>query len=203
MTVVGSTPSSARNVTSLHRRVERAFDLDDHVVEQTLHLDQGARRIGRLAPELGPRLVDQRREAVEIADIDHEPHAILQARALGLGDGADVEEGWRICAGGSVTMRLVAGSMPGMPATKTKSPARAPRLQVPSAFMLPGGARVLTPSGDYAKAQLDAITIAIKQTTANRCNMSAPLGMKQRSRPRDRRARAGSGYSPRRPKQAR
>src|SRR4051812_32736196 len=38
--------------------------------------------------------------------------------------------------------------MPCMPATKTKSPALTPRLQVPSALMAPGGLSVLTPFGD-------------------------------------------------------
>src|SRR5262245_17960044 len=43
---------------------------------------------------------------------------------------------------------LVFGSMPRMPATNTKSPARVPRLQVPVGLMAPSGASVLTPFGD-------------------------------------------------------
>ena len=38
----------------------------------------------RLAPQLRLRLVHQRRETVEVADVDREPHAILQAGALRL-----------------------------------------------------------------------------------------------------------------------
>jgi hypothetical protein len=42
-------------------------------------------------------------------------------------------------------MVLLEGSMPRMPATNTKSPARAPRLQVPVGAMAPSGDRILTP----------------------------------------------------------
>src|SRR6478609_11505299 len=49
---------------------------------------------------------------------------------------------------GSCTKLLVTGSTPCIPATKTKSPALTPKLQVPSALMAPGGLRVLTPFGD-------------------------------------------------------
>src|SRR5262249_6418563 len=42
--------------------------------------------------------------------------------------------------------------MPCMPAMKMKSPARAPRLQVPAALMAPGGLSVLTPLGESERA---------------------------------------------------
>src|SRR5262245_36847144 len=53
----------------------------------------------------------------------------------------------RMRACGSSTSLLVAGSTPCMPATKMKSPALAPRRQVPSALMAPAGSSVLTPFG--------------------------------------------------------
>src|SRR5689334_6830023 len=76
---------------------------------------------------------------------------------------------------GSSRSLLVAGSTPCMPATKMKSPARTPRLQVPSAFMAPGGSRVRTPFGDWAgaKAQADVITTAVVQARASCCNIGA------------------------------
>src|SRR5262245_44796852 len=60
--------------------------------------------------------------------------------------------------------------MPCIPATKTKSPARAPRLQVPSALIEPVGLSVLTPFGDCAKLRLDA-TANGTQACASRCNI--------------------------------
>src|SRR6266513_868391 len=60
--------------------------------------------------------------------------------------------------------------MPCIPATKTKSPARAPRLQVPSVLIAPVGLSVLTPFGDCAKLRLDATTIGT-QACASRCNI--------------------------------
>src|SRR6516164_5705148 len=62
-----------------------------------------------------------------------------------------------------------------MPATKTKSPALAPRLQVPSALIAPGGLRVLTPLGEgaCAKLRLDAMAIAVVQAKASRGNIWA------------------------------
>src|SRR5215472_11482605 len=87
---------------------------------------------------------------------------------------------WRICACGSRTMALVAGSMPGMPARNTKSPALAPRLQVPSALKALGGASVLTPGvatplggGAWARLGLDAMTMvmAAAAASAGRCHI--------------------------------
>src|SRR6516164_3126426 len=76
-------------------------------------------------------------------------------------------------AWGSCTKVLLAGSMPCMPATKMKSPARAPTLQVPCAFMAPGGSRVLTPLGDAdcARQKLDDIAIAATPARPNRCSI--------------------------------
>src|SRR6476469_5322696 len=77
----------------LRRGVKHAVDLNDIVVEQPLDLDHGPGRIGRAAPQLGLRLVDHRRVAVQVAYIDGEPHAILEARALGLGDQVEIAAG--------------------------------------------------------------------------------------------------------------
>ena len=77
----------------LHRPIKDAVDLHDIVVERALDLDHGAGRIGRLAPELALRLVDHGRVAVQVADVNRDPHAILQARALRLSDQLEIEEG--------------------------------------------------------------------------------------------------------------
>src|SRR5215831_3571100 len=62
-----------------------------------------------------------------------------------------------------------------MPATKTKSPALAPRLHLPSALIAPGGLSVLTPFGEgaCAKLTLDAMAIAAMQAKTNRGNIWA------------------------------
>src|SRR5262245_34567523 len=73
------------------------------------------------------------------AEIDGEPHTMFR-------------NDWRMRACGSCTNVLVAGSTPCMPATKTKSPALAPRLQVPTALIAPAGSSVLTSFGDSARA---------------------------------------------------
>src|SRR5215510_13160330 len=82
----------------------------------------------------------------------------------------------RTRAWGSCTNVLVAGSTPCMPATKTKSPALAPRLQVPSALIAPGGLSVFTPFGEgaCAKLKLDAMAIAVTQAKASRGNIWLP-----------------------------
>src|SRR5262245_5166896 len=63
-----------------------------------------------------------------------------------------------------------------MPGTKTKSPALAPRLHVPSVLIAPGGLSVLTPLGEgaCAKPRLDAMAIAVTQAKASRGNICAP-----------------------------
>src|SRR5687768_18499987 len=43
---------------------------------------------------------------------------------------------------------FVFGSIPRMPATNTKSPARVPRFHVPVGLIAPAGASVLTPAGE-------------------------------------------------------
>src|SRR5712692_8162446 len=55
-------------------------------------------------------------------------------------------------AASPATSVLVCGSTPRIPATNTKSPARAPRLQAPVGLMAPFGASVLTPSGEVDRA---------------------------------------------------
>src|SRR5262245_7593989 len=54
---------------------------------------------------------------------------------------------WRTRASSPATSVLVAGSMPRMPATKTKSPARAPSAHGPVGRIAPAGASVCTPCG--------------------------------------------------------
>src|SRR5262249_10429632 len=54
----------------------------------------------------------------------------------------------RIRASSPWTSVLVLGSMPRIPATKTKSPARAPTSHVPVLLIAPSGASVFTPLGE-------------------------------------------------------
>src|SRR5262249_16682877 len=63
-----------------------------------------------------------------------------------------------------------------MPATKTKSPALAPRLHVPSVLIAPGRLSVLTPWGEgaCAKPRLAAMAIAVTKAKASRGNIGAP-----------------------------
>jgi hypothetical protein len=73
--------------------VKDAVDLDDIVVKQALDLDHRSGWIRRLAPQLGLRLVHHGCETVEVTDVNREPYAILQARALRLSNQLDIEEG--------------------------------------------------------------------------------------------------------------
>ena len=75
-----------------HRGVKNAVDLHDIIVKQALDLDHRAGWIGRLAPELRLHLVHHGREAVQVTDVNGEPHTILQAGALRLRNQPDVEE---------------------------------------------------------------------------------------------------------------
>ena len=85
--------SSDGQSSSLSQRgVEDAVDLHDIVVKQTLSLDHRARRIWRLGPEFRLRLVHHGRETVQVADINGQPHTILQARPLRLRNQPDVEQ---------------------------------------------------------------------------------------------------------------
>ena len=83
------------------RRIESAFDLDDVVLVEPVDLDDGARRIGPVTPQLLLDLVDQRAMAVHVRHIDDEPHRIGQLGAAALGDQLHVHEGLthaRFCA---------------------------------------------------------------------------------------------------------
>src|SRR5882672_691768 len=59
-----------------------------------------------------------------------------------------LRKAWRTRASSPATSALVAGSMPRIPATKTKSPARAPSAHGPVGRIAPGGASVRTPGGE-------------------------------------------------------
>src|SRR5262249_44727065 len=88
-----------------------------------------------------------------------------------------LRKAWRIRAWRSFTSLLVAGSMPRIPATKIKSPARAPRLQVPASLIAPGGSSVLTPLGESecAETRLVASEIAAAHAHATQgriCDLS-------------------------------
>src|ERR1700722_14102036 len=74
------------------RRVENTVDLDDIVVEQALHLEHGARRIRRLAPEFRLYLAHERREPMQVGYVDREADAIPQCRTLRFGNEFQIQE---------------------------------------------------------------------------------------------------------------
>ena len=75
-----------KSVSFLYRCVENAVDLDDIVIEQALHLEHGTRRIRRLAPKFCLYLAHERGKAVQVGYVDRDADAILQRRALRLGN---------------------------------------------------------------------------------------------------------------------
>ena len=79
-------------VVSGRRRIEGAFDLDDVVLVEPVDLDDGAGRIGPVAPELLLHFVDQGAMAVHVRHIDDEPHRVGQLRAAALGHQLHVHE---------------------------------------------------------------------------------------------------------------
>src|ERR1043166_9938867 len=67
-----------------------------------------------------------------------------------------LRKAWRTRASSPSTSVLVAGSMPRMPATNTKSPARAPTLQVAVGAIAPTGERIFT-TNSILHHQLDPV----------------------------------------------
>jgi hypothetical protein len=87
-----------------------------------------------------------------------------QSRSVAPSDSAIsfmLRKAWRIRASSPGTRVSVAGSIPRMPAMKTKSPARAATSQVPVGLIAPGGDSVSTPFGDCAAAGAMAARSAI------------------------------------------
>src|SRR5437016_9780074 len=85
---------------------------------------------------------------------------------------------WRMRASAPSTNLLLAGSTPCMPATKMKSPARAPTLHVSFPVLIaPDGLSVLTPlgEGDWAKLSVVVQANTRPQETKQRANMAKPL----------------------------
>jgi hypothetical protein len=121
------------------------------------------------------RFVHHGREPVQVADINGQPHAILQARPLGLRNQPDVEQcltnaglrilhqpvGRRITALHSGYKDEVAGARPQTPGTLCLY--RAGRIKSFDTF------------GDAAcaRAKLNAITVAVTPARANRCNIAS------------------------------
>src|SRR5262245_34403276 len=101
-----------------------------------------------------------------------------QSRRLAPSDSAIsfiLRKACRMRASSPCTSVLVLGSMPRMPATKTKSPARVPRFHVPVVLMAPSGASVLTPWGEDDWANT-AVAAPINMVAATRAKprMQAP-----------------------------
>src|SRR5215467_3604950 len=72
--------------------VESAFDLEYIVLIEAVDLDDGARRIRPLAPKLLLHLVHQRSKSKHVGDVDHDAHAVAQARPLRFDDHLHVEK---------------------------------------------------------------------------------------------------------------
>src|SRR5260370_1144749 len=81
-----------RSPRSARRRKESALNFDDVVLIETVHFDDGARRIGPLAPQLGLNFIHERAEAEHVGDVHHKPRSITQCRAFRLGDQLHVQE---------------------------------------------------------------------------------------------------------------
>src|SRR5260370_157045 len=74
-------PSSGPNVRpcgprSARRRKESALNFDDVVLIETVHFDDGARRIGPPAPTIRLGFCLQRTEAKHVGDVHHQPDSI-------------------------------------------------------------------------------------------------------------------------------
>src|SRR5690606_6734925 len=80
------TTSRLRELLVLGRGVESALDLNDVVLVQPVHFDDGAWRIRPIAPKLLLNLVDERTMPEHVGDEHHEAHCILQCRAFRRGD---------------------------------------------------------------------------------------------------------------------
>ena len=123
--------------------VEDAVDLDDVVVEQALDLHHGSRWIRRLAPEFCLRLVDHGGVTMQVADIYCHSHAILQARALRLGNQPDIEEGLA-----NVSLRIldqrIGGRIDALHAGDKDEVARSDA-EAPGALRLDGAGRIERP----------------------------------------------------------
>src|SRR5262249_32981100 len=171
-----SRPSPEACDSPSRRRVKNAVDLHDIVVKQALDLDHRARRIGRLAPQLRLHLVHHGREAVQVADVNSEPHTILQARALRLRNQPDIEES--LANSGVGILHQCVGRRIDALHAGDKDEVTGPGAETPgtSALMAPGGLSVLTPLGEgtCAKLRLDAMAIAVTQARASRGNIWLP-----------------------------
>src|SRR5262249_41772493 len=142
--------------------------------KQALDLDHRARRIWRLAPQLRLHLVHHGREAVQVADVNGEPHTILQAGALRLRNQRDIEESLANAGGGDLH-QFFCCRVHGLHAGD-KDEVTGPGAETPSALIAPGGLSVLTPFGEgaCAKLKLDAMAIAVTQARASRGNIWLP-----------------------------
>ena len=73
--------------------MESPFDLEDVIIVKPTDLDDGARRIGTIAPKLLLYLIGQWTIPVHVRSVDDDPQAILQRGSLTLGDMLHIEEG--------------------------------------------------------------------------------------------------------------
>src|SRR5262249_36149861 len=96
-----------------HRGVKGAFDLEYIVLTEPVDLDDGARRVGSLAPELLLDLVHQRPKSNHVGHVDDD------APRLAPSDWAIIcmlRKPCRMRASSPGTRALVLGSIPRMPA---------------------------------------------------------------------------------------
>src|SRR5262249_35142014 len=100
-----------------HWCVKSAFDLENIVLIEAMDLNDGARRIGSLAPKLLLHLVHQRAKAKHVGHVHDDAHTVAQARALRFGDHLHVlRKPWRMRASSPGTNVFVLGSIRRMPA---------------------------------------------------------------------------------------
>src|SRR5215211_5748568 len=76
----------------LGRRVERSFHFAKIVLVEAVDLDDGARRIGPLPPQLLLHFIHERTIPVHVGHIDDQTDGIAQARPFRFGDQLHVEK---------------------------------------------------------------------------------------------------------------
>src|SRR5262245_33047332 len=71
---------------AFHRRIEGALDLEDVVLVQPVHLEDGARGIGPARPQLLLHLVDQWTEPEHVGDVNDDENRVEQGSTFRLRD---------------------------------------------------------------------------------------------------------------------
>lgn len=131
--------------------------------------------IWRLAPEFRLRLYDHGCVAVQVTHVNREPHAILKAGALRLGNQFEIEEGPKD-AGLRVLHQNVGRRIDALHAgDKDEVPGPGAETPGPLGLDRTRGSSVLTPFGgggcDCAKPGVEVMAMAVTTRKARRCTI--------------------------------